>query len=198
MVNSPARRFWWMLTGAVLLVVIVAVGAWAACIAGLIPVNADSNPSALEFRAARLARNAVTHRASIEQQADPLPYSDANLDAGIKLYGTNCMVCHGASDGKPSNVAMGLYQHPPQFGRHGVEDDPEGVTYWVVTHGIRFTGMPAFDAGLTDTEIWQLTMFLKHMDALPPQPQAAWKRFTAAHPARRAPALNHIEALHHE
>ena len=87
-------------------------------------------------------------RATLEREApkgpNPLSLDDANLIAGIKLYDTNCAVCHGASAGRPSNIALGLYQKPPQLAKDGVEDDPDGVIYWKVAHGIRLTG----DAGV--------------------------------------------------
>jgi hypothetical protein len=35
--------------------------------------------------------------------------------------------------------------------------------------------MPAFGHTLSDTQIWQLALFLKHMDSLPPAPERAWR-----------------------
>jgi thiosulfate dehydrogenase len=189
---SSGQRFGWLIAGVVLTIVLLIGGAWVAIAAGLVPMNADARPSTLERFVAGTARHADTDKPSIVQQADPLVLDDQNLDAGIKLYGANCMVCHGASDGKPSNIATGLYQSPPLFGRHGVEDDPEGITHFVVTHGIRLTAMPAFDAALTDTQVWQLTMFLKHMDALPPAPKAAWLRLhEQSNPRWKPPVFPH-------
>ena len=141
---------------------------------GMLPANADAKPSKIERWAAR-----TSLRATIARQAprtpNPVPLTDANLVSGIKLYAANCVMCHGAADGNKSRVATGLYQHPPQLAKDGVEDDPEGETYWKVNHGIRFTGMPAFGHTLNDTQIWQIALFLKHMDSLPSGPQRVWK-----------------------
>lgn len=167
-----------MLLGATALIVLALAGAYAALFLGLMPANADARPSKLERWAAGTSLRATVAREA-PKEPDPLTLSDANLAAGIKLYADNCMVCHGASDGQASNVASGLYQRPPQFGKHGVEDDPEGETYWKIDHGIRFTGMPSFGNALTDAQIWQLAMFLKHMDALPPAPNADWKKLSS-------------------
>jgi thiosulfate dehydrogenase len=165
----------WMAAGAGILVVLALLAAYAALMFGLVPANADAQPSALEHWAARTSLNATVDR-DATTKPNPLLLDDANLNAGIKSYATNCMVCHGASDGKPSNIAHGLYQHAPQLGDRGVEREPEGETYWKVQHGIRLTGMPSFGAALTDKQIWQVVMFLKHMDALPPGPDAKWKK----------------------
>ena len=177
----------WILLGAGLLLVIAVAGAYAAISLGFVPANADAQPSALERWAARASLHATIARQAANVD-DPLSHSPANLDAGIKLYANNCLVCHGASDGKASNIARGLYQPVPQLGGRGVEDDPEGEIHWKIAHGIRLTGMPSFDGTLTDTQIWQLTQFLKQMDKLPSAEKAAWKRLTsqAANPKRAA------------
>lgn len=159
--------------------VLIGLSLYVGIEAGLLPANADGKPSHLERWAAR-----VSLRATLDRQAprvpNPVALDDENLIAGIKLYAANCAVCHGAADAKPSNVAAGLYQKPPQLAKDGVEDDPEGVTYWKVDHGIRFTGMPAFGKSLSDRQLWQLSLFLKHMDGLPPAPERVWKAVTSA------------------
>jgi mono/diheme cytochrome c family protein len=99
---------------------------------------------------------------------------------GVRLYKTNCAVCHGASDAKRSSVADGLYQEPPQFAKDDVTDDPIGVTYWKITHGIRYTGMPAFDSTLTSPQRWAIATFLLRQDSLTPAAAAAWKALPSA------------------
>jgi len=49
--------------------------------------------------------------------------------------------------------------------------DPEGELYWKITNGIRMTGMPAFENVLDQNRRWQVTLLLKHADALPPAVQ---------------------------
>jgi thiosulfate dehydrogenase len=164
-----------MALGAGLVIVLGLIVAYAAISFGLVPANSDAKPSGLERWAARTSLNATIHR-EMSNAPNPLPLTDVNLNAGLKLYASNCMACHGASDGKASNIAHGLYQPAPQLGEHGVEHDPDGEIYWKVQHGIRFTGMPSFSKTLTDTQLWQLVMFLKQMDKLPPAVAAAWKK----------------------
>jgi thiosulfate dehydrogenase len=154
--------------------VVLGLGAYLAIRAGLMPANADAKPGGLERWAARTSLKATLDREA-SRTPNPLPSTDANYAAGIKLYAENCAVCHGGFDAAPSNIAKGLYQHPPQLAEHGVEDDSDGETYWKIAHGIRLTGMPSFDGTLRDEQIWQLALFLKNMDALPPAPQRLWK-----------------------
>ncbi len=163
------------ITGIVVtLLLIAAVGYVGVSTGTLIPANADAKPGKLESWAARTSLRATIAR---EAPASPNPeaLNDQNLTSGIKLYVANCAVCHGVADGHPSNIAFGLYQRAPQLGKHGVEDDPDGETYWKVKHGIRLTGMPAFSGSLSEEQLWQVALFLKHMDHLPPGPQKTWK-----------------------
>jgi mono/diheme cytochrome c family protein len=94
------------------------------------------------------------------------------------LYADHCAICHGTEKGSvsASPVAKGLYPRPPQLATDGVEDDPEGVSFWKIKHGIRLTGMPSWNDSLTDQQIWTIALFLKHMDKLPPTAQAAWQK----------------------
>jgi thiosulfate dehydrogenase len=153
--------------------VVLGLGAYIGIAAGLMPANADGKPPRIERWVARTSLHATLAREA-PTIANPVALNDANLIAGVKLYAANCAVCHGTADGKPSNVALGLYQKPPQLATDGVEDDPDGVTYWKINHGIRFTGMPAFGHALTDQQLWELTLFLKHMDSLPAEPKRVW------------------------
>lgn len=141
---------------------------------GLVPANADAKPPALEKWAARKSLRATIAREA-PRGPNPVELNDANLAAGVRLYAANCAVCHGAADGEASNVAKGLYQRAPQLAKHGVTDDEEGETYWKIFHGIRLTGMPAYRATLSETQMWQVALFLKHMDALTPAAEMAWK-----------------------
>lgn len=173
--NRPGFPLGAVIVGVLLTLVIEVVVAYLGIKAGAFPANADARPSKLETW---MAKNSL--RATIQRQApkgeNPIATTDENLLAGMKLYVTNCAVCHGVAGGKATNIAHGLYQHPPQLASDGVEDDPAGVTYWKVYHGIRLTGMPSFATTFSEQQIWQVTGFLQKMDHLPPAVDSAWKR----------------------
>ncbi len=153
------------------------LGGYLALRSGLIPANADSSPGALETWVAGTSLDATLQREA-PKGPNPVALTDANLIAGIKLYGQHCAFCHGDAAGEDSatSVAKGLYPRPPQLATDGVEDDPEGYSFWKIKHGIRWTAMPSWKSKLTDKQIWTLALFLKHMDKLPPDADAAWKK----------------------
>jgi mono/diheme cytochrome c family protein len=166
------------IAGIIFTLLAAAFAAYGIIRTGVMPANADERPPKFEAWAARTSLHATLRR-SAPNLTDPLAANDANLIAGIKLYAQNCAVCHGDSNAHATNVAKGLYQKPPQLAKDGVEDDPDGVTFWKLNHGIRWTAMPAYGKTLDEKQLWQLTLFLKHMDHLPPAAQKAWRQVKA-------------------
>ncbi len=159
-----------------------AIMAAAACvyivlITGTIPAAADGKPLPLEHWAARTSLRATLARDAPKGQ-NPVPLTDANLIAGIGLFAQHCAICHGMAKGNASAspVAKGEYPSPPQLASDGVEDDPEGWTFWKIENGIRWTGMPSWKTTLNAQQIWALSLFLKHMDKLPPGAEEAWQQ----------------------
>jgi mono/diheme cytochrome c family protein len=163
------------LAGIVLTVLALLLGGYLILRTGRIPANADSNPGALEIWAADTSLNAALDREA-PKGPNPVAMTNANLIEGINLYAKHCSICHGTAQGEASasSIAKGLNPSPPQLAAHGVEDDPEGVSFWKIKHGIRWTGMPAWKETLADQQIWTLTLFLKHMDKLTPAALETW------------------------
>jgi thiosulfate dehydrogenase len=171
-----------MLKGFILGIVVAAVGAaacgYGAIVTGMVPAAAlNGAPLPLEHWAARTSLRA-TLAAQAPKGPNPVKLTDENLIAGITLFGQHCAICHGTAKGESaaSPVARGEYPPPPQMASDGVEDDPEGWTWWKIENGIRWTGMPAWKGTLTDQQIWTLALFLKHMNKLPPDAEKAWRQ----------------------
>jgi mono/diheme cytochrome c family protein len=135
---------------------------------GGMPVATKGKPLPMERRlASRALNNAIGKDA---ERSSPLPANEENLLAGMRVYKAQCAVCHGALGAKdPSAIAKGMFPRPPQLmpPRKGVTDDPVGETYWKVKNGIRLSGMPGYEASLSDEEIWQVSLLLAKADQMP-------------------------------
>lgn len=178
-----------VISGILLTLAAILVGGYVLVRSGFIPANADAPPSKLERWMARTSLDATLSR-DAPAGPNPVALTEQHLLDGVHLFAENCAVCHGSAKGDASRspIANGLYQKPPQLASHGVEDDPEGVSFWKIKHGIRLTGMPSFGHALSDEQIWTLALFLKHLDKLPPAVQQAWQQVqnwppTAVNPA---------------
>ncbi len=156
------------------LFILAPLGAYLYAKLGLLSLATTAKPFPLEEMLAKTALRADI--GSAKDQPDPLPVTDENLLAGARLYREQCEVCHGAAGQPKGQIAAGMFPPPPQlFQGHGVTDDPEGETFWKVSHGIRLSGMPRYDA-LAETARWQVTMLLKHAGSLPAAVQADLRR----------------------
>ena len=133
-----------------------------------------ASPLPLEKTVAKMALRASIGNAG--DQKDPLPFDDGNMVAAVKTYKEHCAVCHGVPGQPRTAISKGMFPSPPQLfeKEEMVTDDPEGATYWKVTHGIRLSGMPGFESTLSDTQRWQVTMLVTHADKLSGAVQTAF------------------------
>jgi mono/diheme cytochrome c family protein len=150
-----------LLTGVILL----PLGFFLLLRAGLWPVSATAEPSSLESTLAVPSLRASVKRRAPAQQ-NPVEPTEENLRVGMKLFKNDCAGCHGDGSGPSYWGTRSFYPRVPQFAQQ-----PSQLTaaqmFWVVKHGVRYTGMAAWDGMLTDKEIWQAVTFLSQLDHLP-------------------------------
>jgi len=170
-----------LLLGAVIMLLILILAGLGFAMLGFLPTTANVEPPHLEEHLAMSAVDASTDRHA-PRVTNPLTPTDANLEDGMKLYTMNCALCHGGLDRKPSTLANSFYPPPPNLVTDP-SDDPEWHIFYTVRTGIRYTGMPAWDKTLTEPDIWKVTMFLSHIDKLPPAVQDYWKTSIGVAPA---------------
>jgi mono/diheme cytochrome c family protein len=164
------RRF---LLGLMAAVVIVLLAEFLWVRAGLVDPRADVPESALERAIAMPSLDASVHRHAGDAR-NPVEATNINLAAGMKVYQTNCAGCHGDIHQPKGALANAFYPRAPQF-MEDTPDMPENENFYIIQHGIRMSGMPAWDSSLNEQEIWQVTSFLSHMDKLPPEVTEQWK-----------------------
>ena len=138
---------------------------------GNAPVATSAPPMPFEHQLARMALHARLDKEM--PKSVPIAADEAAYTAGAQIYKDNCAVCHGLPGQPQTNIAKGMFPHPPKLMEGtGVTDDPAGETYWKVAGGIRMTGMPGFDKTLTTTQMWQVSLLLANYDKVPPSVKA--------------------------
>ncbi len=147
---------------------------------GFVDPRADKEVSLLESKIAMPALDAAVDRRASEVH-NPVQSQDANLTAGMKVYQTNCASCHGDIHHPRGPLADSLYPRAPQF-LEDAPDMPENQNFYIIQHGVRMSGMPAWKQVLNEQEIWQVTTFLSHMDKLPQQVSDSWKTAAGGSP----------------
>lgn len=131
---------------------------------GIFNVAADAPHSALTYTIMETVRSrSIAARA---RDVRPPVLDDAALVAtGAEHYAAMCTECHLSPDKKEdSEIRAGLYPQPPDLTKH-VHANPAEM-FWVIKHGIKMSGMPAWGKTHDDSSIWGLVAFLQKLPDL--------------------------------
>jgi mono/diheme cytochrome c family protein len=101
-------------------------------------------------------RRSVAHHAK-DIRAPQFDASDVNR--GLAEYQRHCTRCHGAPGVAPEEFALGMAPLPTNLVHAARTSTPEEI-YWAIKHGIKMTGMPAWEYRLDDHDLWALTAFI--------------------------------------
>jgi mono/diheme cytochrome c family protein len=163
--------------GVITTLLVITGGAFTVAHFGLYPIGADNRPGSLE-RA--LASRALDEYVNKHKPAgdNPVQLTPANLMDGAKEYEEHCAFCHGGAKATISPMRDKLNPPAPQL-IDSIPDDDDAWLFWVSKHGVRMSGMPTWDAILSDDEIWKIIAFIKHSEKLPPEVQSFWQKMAA-------------------
>jgi len=162
--------------GALVLALAVLFFAWS----GLYNVAASRPHWALTrwFLDFGLRRSVATHSASIT----PPKLDDKNLVIlGAGHFDAGCAPCHGAPGGHSDPIVDRMLPAPPELNRAASNWSTEQL-FWIVKHGLKFTGMPAWVAQQRDDEVWAVVAFLR---ALPQMSASQYRLFAIGDPEPR-------------
>ncbi|HTW36183.1 MAG TPA: cytochrome c [Rhizomicrobium sp.] len=85
---------------------------------------------------------------------------------GASDYDAMCTACHLAPGMKENEMRPGLNPKPPKLAV--IPALPPAVQFWVIKHGIKMSGMPAWGKTHSDDEIWNMVAFLQKLPKLTP------------------------------
>lgn len=137
-------------------------------------VEATGAPSPTEVAVMKSLLSRALERQAPDA-ANPFPPTPENLMAGMKIFREGCAGCHG--DGSKPSVwgTTSFFPRVPQFAT-APPHRPEAQIHWIVKNGIRYTAMGAWQQLMTDDQIWKVTGFVSHIDSLPADVGAAWRK----------------------
>jgi len=140
------------------------VGVCAAVALGAPNLSATTRPSRLEKTLAHAVLDAsVRARAPRGRTA---PSDTESVGRGREAYRANCLVCHGVSGGEQSSIAAGLNPPVPDLAEPETQSRTDGELFFLVSGGVRLTGMPGFAKSLTERTRWELVGFLRALPKL--------------------------------
>lgn len=155
---------------------VVAVIAVATVYSGTFNIAADDPHWGITSRVIETMRNrSISRQAKLV--AAPGSLEDPKMIAnGAGEYAEMCAGCHLAPGMKDTELRKGLYPMPPELGVPGAHRKPE-EQFWIIKHGLKMTGMPAWGLTHDDGRIWAMVAFLQKLPAMSP---AQYQEFVEA------------------
>lgn len=92
----------------------------------------------------------------------------ARIQRGDSLFRAHCVQCHGAPGQAPEPYALGMNPAPASL-VGSARERPAAEMFWITRHGIKMTGMPAWQYRLTDEQIWDVVAFMRVLPTLSPE-----------------------------
>ncbi|MEO5883191.1 MAG: cytochrome c [Caldimonas sp.] len=98
-----------------------------------------------------------------KQVAIPDLGDEKRIVQGAGNYNAMCVGCHLAPGMSETELSKGLYPVPPNLSKEKV--GPEHA-FWVIKHGIKASGMPAWGKSMSDEYVWNMAAFLQRLPEL--------------------------------
>ena len=144
--------------------VVLAIGVASVAYVGLINVGADDP----HWAPVKSFLNLVRERSIAVRARDidvPALDDPALIRAGAGNYNAMCVGCHLAPGVAATELSQSLYPAPPNLAVQSSPSDP-AISFWIVKHGIKATGMPAWGKSMGDEYLWGLVAFLQKLPEL--------------------------------
>jgi cytochrome c553 len=140
------------------------IGGFLVAASGIVPIAASSGHSAITFWVLELGkrRSIATHTLGLDLPPLDEPWL---VLKGAGHYHDGCRPCHGAPDLPTPRITAAMTPPPADLlGRVEIYDAEE--LFYIVKHGIKFTGMPAWPAQERDDEVRAVVAFLRELPRL--------------------------------
>jgi mono/diheme cytochrome c family protein len=126
---------------------------------------ADKHPSAAETALANVAKDVVIPLEAGGKK-NPLPETDDVVSQGRQVFLQSCALCHGA-DGR-GKTYLGRSMYPPAMDLNSphVQHWSDADLFWIIQNGVRLTGMPSWQSGISDNDTWKLARFIHNLPRL--------------------------------
>jgi cytochrome c553 len=182
------------------LLALAAVGGLLVALSGIIPLEASAGHWAITEWILQLGkrRSVATHTLGVPELELAEPWL---VLKGAGHYESGCRPCHGSPELPLPGVARAMLPPPPYLPPLIEQWEPEELFY-IVKHGIKLTGMPAWPSQVRDDEVRAMVAFLLAMPELDdaryqqlvhggeaaPEPEVD-PLYDPLEPRQRAPAL---------
>ena len=133
-------------------------------------------PSALETVLARAARDWAIP-ANAKAAKNPFPPTAENLTDGRGHFADHCATCHANDGSGNTEIGQNLYPKPPDMRLAETQNLTDGEIFYIISNGVRMTGMPGWGVSHGDEDTWKLVLFIRHLPHLTDEEKKDMERF---------------------
>jgi mono/diheme cytochrome c family protein len=182
-----------LLTALLTVLAMLAVGAGMIHGGGLTNFAADEPHAELIDGVIEFTRERFIAARSAELEVPALDDPRTIAD-GAEHYLAMCSGCHLGPGVPDTELRRGMYPQPPDLARpaghaggHDHSDPRQAAKrqFWIIKHGIKMTGMPAWGVTHDDQAVWSLVAFLQKLPTLSPEEFAALGETRKSKPAHK-------------
>lgn len=123
-------------------------------------------PSTFETAMARRLRNLAIPW-NERHAKNPLAGDAAALRQGRELFLADCATCHGIDGSGATRVGANVSPRVPDLRTASTQSLTDGQLHYIISNGVRFTGMPALDSVHRESKEdgWKLVLFIRRLRA---------------------------------
>jgi len=162
--RANAKRWMLRFTG---MFVVLGLGGFILAASGIVSIKASSGHWAITrwFLQFSKSRSLAIHTLGLRIPSLDEPWK---IMKGAGHYDIGCAPCHGNPFQAQSQIAEQMLPPPPPL-RYIRSRRDDAELFYIVKHGIKFTGMPAWPSEYRDDEVWSIVAFLRQWPALDAQ-----------------------------
>ncbi|MEH3098804.1 c-type cytochrome [Sphingomonas adhaesiva] len=113
-------------------------------------------------------RNSVRTHTLLESPERPIA-TDGQLVSAAGHFAAACATCHGAPGQRPSPVMQRATPHAPDLTTGETKEKwTDAELFYILKHGVKFTGMPAWAAEGRDDEVRRMVAFVRRLPGMTP------------------------------
>lgn len=151
--------------------------------------SAREEPSAIEAFLARAARRLATPRSALNA-VNPVERTPEIIADGRAHFADHCAMCHANNGSGDTEIGRNLYPKAPDMRGDDTQSLTDGELFYIITNGIRLTGMPAWGSGDPEDDhgSWALVHFIRHLPNITDDELAEMRKLNPVSPGKLAAA----------
>ncbi|WP_395408241.1 c-type cytochrome [Pseudoduganella sp. UC29_106] len=161
--SSTVRTLFRLLLGLIAAALLAGLGGWAVLEAGWY----DAGATRQHFQFVHTLLERGMHQSVRFHARDIVAPPGRDAVMGAASYKAHCQQCHGGPGVAQGIIGLSMQPVPGPLVDASRRFEAKEL-YWVIRHGIKMSGMPAWGFHLSEQEMWAIVAFLERLPHMTP------------------------------